>query len=160
VKLYIPSWNGDFRLEDDGQGNTRLVVHEPTPNEQKIIGEFLRQVTAKKWKHDHVGGHPLRDTPSIKIEAPLSKVSKILLALTRPKKQTLTAISFSDGKLSVIEGADNAAIEKIADTVEKAVATEDPKEPAKAASVKRPTPCCPVCEVGSVAPASEDLLAF
>jgi hypothetical protein len=38
--------------------------------------------------------------------------------------------------------------------------TEDPERPAKAASVRRPTPCCPVCEVGSVAPASEVLLAF
>lgn len=160
MKLYIPSWNGDFRLEDDGQGGTRLVVHQPTPSELKIIGEFLRQVTDKKWKHDHVAGHPLRDTPTIKIEASLAKTSKILLKLTRPKKQTLTAVSFSNGKLSMIEGADDEAIAKIADTVEEAATTEDPEKPAKAASVKRHTPCCPVCEVGSVAPASEVLLAF
>lgn len=94
------------------------------------------------------------------IDAPLSRASEILIKLTRPEKQTLTAVSFSDGKLSVVEGADEAAIEKISDAVEAAAATEDPQRPAKAASVWRPTPCCPDCEVGSVAPASEVLLSF
>ena len=162
MKLYIPSWNGDFRLEDDGKGGTRLVVHDPTLHEQKIIAEFLRQAGAKGWVSDvdREIGHPYRDRSEIAISAPLSKASKILIKLARPKKQTLTAISFSDGKLSVVEGADEAAVEKISDAVEEASATEDPEKPAKAASVRRPTPCCPVCEVGSVAPASEVLLSF
>jgi hypothetical protein len=163
VKFYLPSWNGDFRLEDDGKGGTRLVVHDPTPQEQKIIIEFLTKIEAKGWQHDHGGGDggPYRaKTGATTIAAPLSKTSKILIKLARPEKQTLTAVSFSDGKLSVIEGTDEVAIEKIAEAVEQAAATEDPKEPAKAASVKRPTPCCPDCEVGSVAPASEVLLAF
>lgn len=166
MKFYLPSWNGDFRLEDDGRSGTRLIVHDPTPHEQKIIGEFLRLAGAKGWvsaaqraEFDQQGS-PYRDKGAILISASLSKASKILIKLTRPKKQTLTAVSFSDGKLSVIEGADDATIEKIADVVEKAAATEDPKEPAKAASVKRPTPCCPDCEIGSVAPASEVLLSF
>jgi len=162
VKLYLPSWNGDFRLEDDGKGGTRLIVHDPTPQEQKIILEFLSKVEAKGWQHDHSGGEdgPYRAKTATTIAAPLSKTSKILIKLARPEKQTLTAVSFSGGKLSVIEGADEAATDKIAEAVEQAAATEDPKEPAKAASVKRPTPCCPDCEVGSVAPASEVLLAF
>jgi hypothetical protein len=161
VKLYLPSWNGDFRLEDDGKGGSRLVVHDPTPHEQEVIGAFLRKVGAKGWVSDQD-----RDTrfgqgkSEVAISAPLSKASKILIKLARPKEQTLTAVSFSDGKLSVIEGADDAAVEKISETVEKAAATEDPEQPAKAASVKRPTPCCPDCEVGSVTPASEVLLAF
>jgi hypothetical protein len=91
----------------------------------------------------------------------LSKVSKILIKLARPAKQTLTAVSFSDGKMSVIEGADEPAVEKISEEVEKAAAAEKPELPeAKAVSVKRPTPCCPDCEVGSVAPAREVLLSF
>jgi len=162
VKFYLPSWNGDFRLEDDGKGGTRLVVHDPTPHEQKIVEEFLRQAAAKGWVSvvDRELGHPYRDRREIAIETSLSRASKVLLKLARPKKQTLTAISFSDGKLSVVEGADEEAVEKIADAVEEAAATEKPEQPAKAASVKRPTPCCPDCEVGSVAPASEVLLAF
>lgn len=162
MKFYIPSWNGDFRLEDDGKGATRLVVHDPTSHEQKILGEFLRASIAKGWVSE--GDRDAQFGPGVRrdvaLSAPLAKVSKILLRLARPKKQTLTAISFSDGKLSVVEGADEPAVEKIADAVEKAAATETPEQPAKAASVRRPTPCCPDCEVGSVAPASEVLLAF
>lgn len=165
MKLYIPSWNGDFRLEDDGTGGTRLVVHDPTPHEQAILGGFWRQVAAKGWlsgssdrERNAVFGPGTRS--EMTIAAPLSKVSRILIKLTRPKKQTLTAVSFSDGKLSVIEGVNEAAIENISDAVEQASATEDPERPAKAASVRRPTPCCPDCEVGAVAPASEVLLSF
>lgn len=161
MKFYIPSWNGDFRLETSN-GGTKLIVHDPTPHEQKIIGEFLRKAGAKGWlsAQDREAHFGKGDRGEVTIAASLSKVSKILIAITRPKKQTLTAVSFSDGKLSVVEGADEAAIEKLADVVEKAAATEDPEQPAKAASVRRPTPCCPVCEVGSVAPASEVLLSF
>ena len=161
MKLYVPSWNGDLRLEDDGKAKTKLVVHDPTPHEQKIVGEFLRKAWAKKWVSDRDRDVSFGQGRSeVAICAPLSKASKILIRLTRPKKQTLTAVSFSDGKLSVVEGADEAAIEKIADVVEEAAATEDPEKPAKAASVRRPTPCCPDCEVGAVAPASEVLLSF
>lgn len=162
MKFYIPSWNGDIRIEDDGKGGTRLVVHDPTPHEQTILGEFLRRIGTQGWVGDR--DRDIRfgpgDRSELAISAPLSKVSKILIKLTRPKEQTLTAVSFSDGKLSVIEGADDAALEKISDAVENATASEDPKDPAKAASVRRPTPCCPDCEIGSVAPASEVLRAF
>jgi hypothetical protein len=162
VKLYIPSWNGDFRLEDAGTESTRLVVHDPTPYEQKIIGEFLRRAGAKGWVSDQDRGASFGQggKSEVTISAPLSKASEILIKLMRPKKQTLTAISFSDGKLSIIEGADEAAIGEISDAIEKAAATEDPQQPAKAASVRRPTPCCPDCEIGSIAPASEVLLSF
>lgn len=161
MKVYLPSWNGDFRLETDGKDGTWLIVHDPTPHEQKIIEAFLAQVEAKTWLSNPdrlraLGSNDAR----VLIAAPLSKVSKVLIKLARPQKQTLTAVSFSDGKLSVIEGADAAAVEKISDEVEKAAATETPEKPAKAASVKRPTPCCPVCEVGAIAPASEVLLSF
>jgi hypothetical protein len=161
VKIYIPSWNGDFRLEGDGEGRSKLVLHDPTPHEQKLVSEFLRQAGARGWVSDAaLDGHPYRGQREIAIAAPLAKAAKTLIKITRPKKQTLTAVSFSNGKLSLVEGADDAAVEKIAEIVEEAAKTEDPKEPAKAASVKRPTPCCPVCEVGAVAPASEVLLSF
>lgn len=162
MKFYIPSWNGDFRLEDDGKGGSRLVVHDPTPHEQKIVAEFLRSAGSKGWVSGDLdpSSTPYRGRSEIAIAAPLSKASKVLLKLSRPKKQTLTAISFSNGKLSVVEGADDEAAEKVEKVVEEAASTEDPKQPAKAASVKRPTPCCPTCEIGSVEPASEVLLAF
>lgn len=160
MKFYIPSWNGDFRLEDDGKGGATLVVHDPTLREQKIVAEFLRRAGEKGWRRDLEARVSETGKSEIALTASLAKAAKILLELAQPKKQTLTAISFSDGKLSVVEGADKAAIDKIADVVEEAKATEDPEKPAKAASVKRPTPCCPDCEVGSVAPATEVLLSF
>ena len=160
MKLYIPSWNGDFRLEDDGKGGSKLVVHDPTPHEQKILDEFLRKADAEGWVRDQDRNTRFEGIREVALSTPLARASKILLKLARPKKQTLTAISFSDGKLSVIEGADETAVEKISAEVEKATATETPEQPAKAASVKRPTPCCPDCEIGSVAPASEVLLSF
>jgi len=168
VKIYLPSWNGDFRLEDDGNGGSRLVVHDPTPHEQRILGEFLRRASAKGWvsdedrdlRVDEGGVYRKSAQTTLTIAATLAQAAKVLIKLARPEKQTLTAVSFSDGKLSVIEGADEPAVEKIAEEVEKAAAAETPDQPAKAASVKRPTPCCPDCEVGSVAPASEVLLAF
>lgn len=161
MKVYIPSWNGDFRLEDDGKGGTKLVVHDPTPHEQTILGEFLRTAGSKGWVSDHDRDRRFgQGTSELALSVTLAKASKILIKLARPAKQTLTAVSFSDGKLSLIEGADDVAVDKIEETVAKAAATEDPEKPAKAASVKRPTPCCPDCEVGSVAPASEVLLAF
>jgi hypothetical protein len=167
VKIYLPSWNGDFRLEGNGKEGSKLVVHDPTPHEQKLIEEFLRTVEAKGWVSDRDAGFsqgayrtPTSGKSEIAISAPLSKAAKILIKIARPKKQTLTAISFSNGDLSLIEGADEPAVEKIAEIVEKAAATETPDQPAKAASVRRPTPCCPDCEVGSVTPASEVLLSF
>lgn len=160
MKIYLPSWNGDFRLEDDGNGGSLLVVHDPTPYEQKIIREFLQKARAKEWVSERVSVELGQGKSEVAIAASLSKASKILIKLARPKAQTLTAISFSDGNMSIVEGADDAAVEKIADAVERAAATEDPEKPARAASVKRPTPCCPVCEIEAVAPASEVLLAF
>lgn len=162
MKFYLPSWNGDFRLEDDGKDATRLVVHDPTPQEQTILGEFMRKATAKGWVSDgdrdiQFGADSRRE---VTLAGSLAQVSKVLIKLARPQKQTLTAVSFSDGKLSLIEGAGDEAVEKISAAVEEAAATETPEKPAKAASVKRPTPCCPDCEVGAVAPASEVLLSF
>lgn len=159
MKFFIPSWNGDFRLESDGD-KSRLIVHDPTPHEQRILGEFVRHARSKGWIDNQEVTFSDKDRRELAIAASLAKASKALIKLTRPKKQTLTAVSFSDGKLSVIEGADEEAVDKIAETVEKAAANEDPAKPANAASVKRPTPCCPDCEVGAVTPASEVLLAF
>jgi hypothetical protein len=162
MKLYVPSWNGDFRLESDGRDKTKLVLHDPTPLERKIVGALLHQAGKKGWA-DKLPEVPYEgkdnEVPSLSIG--IEQASKLLIKLTRPKRQTLTAVQFSDGKLTTIEGADDKALAKIEETVAVAAATEiSGKKEAKAASVRRPTPCCPACVVGSVAPASEVLLSF
>lgn len=159
MKLFVPSWNGDFRIEADGN-KSKLVVHEPTPREREILGLYLHEAGKKKWSSQHPKTKYEGPTNEIKLDASIDKTSKLLIKLTRPKKQTLTAVSFSDGKLSVIEGADDAALNKISETVSEASKTETKEKPAAAASVRRPTPCCPDCEPGAIAPASEVLLSF
>jgi hypothetical protein len=160
MKIFVPSWNGDFRIESDGEAASKLVLHEPTPREREIIGLLLHEAGRKKWTGPHPKTSYQAAEMTIPLAAPVDKTSKLLIKLTRPKKQTLTAVSFSDGKLSVVEGTDEKALTQISETVADAAKTETKDKPAAAASVRRPTPCCPDCEPGAIAPASEVLLTF
>lgn len=159
MKVFLPSWNGDFRLEGDGPGS-KLILVEPTPLERAIVGRFLHTAGKKKWTPTAHPDAPYDGPNEVKLDAALAPASRALIKIARPKKQTLTAIKFSGGELVTVEGTDEAALKQIEEKVAAAAATEKPEKTATAASVKRPTPCCPSCEVGSVAPASEVLLSF
>jgi hypothetical protein len=162
MKLYLPSWNGDMRLVE-GPDGSRLTLTDPTPQELIVAGQFLRAAAKEGWWDGEVPkkGEPYtgkaKDMP---IRAPIAKASKILIAVARPKDRTLTAVKFTSGKMEVVEGATSKSLEEIEKTLEKAKAQEKPGEEAKAASVKRPTPCCPQCQPGAIGPASEVLLSF
>jgi hypothetical protein len=163
MKIYLPSWNGDMRLTAKDDHEALLVLTEPTPQERMIVGDFLRHATKEKWWD---GKPPAKGKPytgrelEIVVQATLAKASKALITFSRPKDRTLTAVKFSSGKLEVIEGATATALAAIEDTVSKAKAEETKEIEAKAASVKRPTPCCPQCMPGAIGPASEVLLSF
>jgi hypothetical protein len=159
MKIFVPSWNGDFRIESDGD-KSKLILHEPTPREREIVGLLLHEAGRKGWAGPHPKTAYQAKEMEVSLDASVDKTSKLLIKLTRPKKQTLTAVSFSDGKLSVVEGTDEKALTKISEEVAKAAKTETTEKPAAAASVRRPTPCCPDCEPGAIAPASEVLLTF
>jgi hypothetical protein len=80
----------------------------------------------------------------------MDKVAPVLVGLAKPKDRTITALKFSGGEMKIAETADL-----------KELAKEAMKPEAKAAaSVSRPTPCCPQCEPGSIGPATEVLLSF
>lgn len=100
------------------------------------------------------------DEEKIVLRAPIAKASKALISVARPKAQTLTAVRFSGGRMEVVEGSGSKSLEAIEKALEKAKAEEAPKDEAKAASVKRPTPSCPSCMPGAVGPATEVLLSF
>jgi len=163
MKIYLPSWNGDMRLTGTDDHESVLALTAPTPQERMIVGDFLRHAKNEKWWD---GAPPAKGKPyngaklEIKIQATLAKASKALITFSRPKDRTLTAVKFADGKLEVIEGATITALAAIEDTVAKAKAQETKEKEAKAASVKRPTPCCPQCLPGAIGPASEVLLSF
>jgi len=164
MKLYLPSWNGDMRLTEgaDGKGS-RLTLIDPTPQERIVAGDFLRIAAQKKWwdgkppeKGEPYDGKP-KDIP---LDVPISKASKAFIGVARPKDRTLTAVKFVDGKLEVVEGATSRSLEAVEKKLARAKKGEGKGKEAAAASVKRPTPCCPQCQPGAIGPATEVLQAF
>jgi hypothetical protein len=148
---YVPSWHGDFRLvAGDADGTSKLLVMQPTPHEVQLLNGFLSKAHKKKWTKELLSDDDTNDTRTIVLKAPITKTGPLLVRATKPADRTLTAVSFKDGRLEV---AETGSLETIVTK-----AAED-KE-AKAVSVSRPTPCCPRCEVGAIAPARDVLLAF
>jgi len=144
----IPSWNGDFRLNATGDDTCELVVTDPTPHERDVLGRFLARAKKKKWTTTGELGDDRQQT--IALAAPVEDVGAVLVKLAKPADRTLTAVKFEDGKLEI---AESGAIETITAGAKKGARS-------KAASVARPTPCCPECVPGSVDMASEVLLSF
>lgn len=146
---YVPSWNGDFRLTPgEDEATSKLLVMAPTPHEMQLLASFMAVARKKKWTKEKLAEDDAIDTRTIVLDAPLTKVGPVLVKITKPADRTLTAVSFKDGKLEV---AETGALETV-------IAKADSES--KAVSVARPTPCCPSCVPGSVAPASDVLLSF
>ena len=151
---FVPSFHGDFRLTaGDDEATSKLLVMAPTPHEIQLLNGFLSKAHKKKWTSELLTADDSNDTRTITLKAPLAKTGPLLVRATKPADRTLTAVSFKDGRLEV---AETGALETL---VAKAAQDKDAKE-AKAVSVSRPTPCCPKCEVGSIAPARDVLLSF
>lgn len=158
MRWYFPSWNGDFRLEptEDGK-HTTLIVSDPTAHEAQLLHDFL--ASAKRgWivkgdlKRDE-GPYRTNANNTILIKAPLEKVGPLMVGAVKPKDRTLTALTFKDGRIEVAESVSEKALTALAERA------ADPKAKA-AASVARPTPCCPQCQPGAIKPATEVLLSF
>jgi hypothetical protein len=148
---FIPSWNGDFRLVAGDDANTsKLLVMEPTPHEKQLLAVFMKQARKKGWTAEPFAADDIIDTRTIELKTPLTKAGPALVKIVKPKDRTLTAVSFKNGKLEVAE----------ADGLTTLVAKAENDKEAKAVSVSRPTPCCPRCEPGAIAPARDVLLAF
>lgn len=162
MKWYIPSWNGDLRLEPHAERPERtvLTIVKPTPSEIATVNEMGKtfgalgwlkepweEVVKKRWQRDK----------RIEILAPLEKVGPIASVQMRPGKQVLTAVRFKGGLVETVSGQDPKGLSEFADKA----AAAPPEKPAEAAAtVKRATPCCPACIPGANPAASEVLLAF
>ncbi len=146
---YIPSWNGDYRLEATEDGKCQLAVVDPTPAEKAVLKTFLKVARENGWTRSKrlPGKKPLA------LDVTVSVAGLVLVAAALPEASTLTAVKFASGKLEVATGAKS---EEVAALAKKA---EGEKAEA-AASVKRPTCCCPSCVPGAIGPASEVLLTF
>lgn len=162
MKWYIPSWNGDLRLEPHPENaeRTLLSIIKPTPAELVTVNQMGKTFEALGWLKEpwqEVVRKRLARDQKIEITAPLEKVGPLASALMRPGKQVLTAVRFKGGLVETVSGQDPEALAALA---EKAV-DATPDKPAEAAvTVKRPTPSCPACIPGANSAASEVLLAF
>ena len=150
MKWFIPSWNGDLRLEPVDDDKTRLAIVEPTAAEREMLvkmGEaFEKEGWVEKWKKKW------RKKDEVILNAPLEKVGPVASTIMRPGNAVITAISFKDGQVETSTGSQ--------EELERLAAQAKEKDAKAAATVKRPTPCCPACTAGAIEPATEVLLSF
>lgn len=161
LRWFVPSHGGDFRLEAEGEDGSILTIEKATLVEQKLILGFLRLAEKKGWFRlgpsivtgDITPSKWGEGTTVLSLKAPVTKLGPILVRATKPHRTTLTAVKFADGKVETVTSAEPGALERIAEKADKAMAKA-------AASVSRPTPSCPQCTIGEVAPAGEVLREF
>ncbi len=152
MKWYIPSWNGDLRLEQDGEV-TKLSIVKPTPKEVEVLGQMKTEFISQGWIKAEDWKEPSRwRKREVTIAASIADVGPVASKIMRPGDATLTAMAFIDGEVITYDGAQ----EGLAEVAQEAVAAGAES----AATVPRPTPCCPECMPGAIEPATEVLLAF
>jgi hypothetical protein len=155
---YIPSWNGDLRLEARDE-QTKLSIVRPTDFEVKVLGQMKTQFIEKDWIKEEDWQNPSRwRKRTVVINAPLAEVGALAQKLMKPGGAVMTAVVMAGGEVTThCRAMDEAEdTEQVTETVKKAE-----KDGAKAATtVKRATPCCPQCVPGSIGPANEVLQAF
>lgn len=163
---FIPTWNGDMRLAPSpaDSSKTLMTVEKPTVDEQSVINAIASALFDKGWfdkdQIDFQHGLSLVKW-DCEINAPLEKVSPVVASIMRPGPAVLSAILLADGKIVTCTGTEAELAKTVADVADQAKA--DPKkEPKAAATVRRPTPCCPLCFASEDAtkPATEVLLSF
>lgn len=139
-RWFFPSWCGDFRLEKDGDKKCILTIEDPTPAEIARLGKFLKKARSKGWIEQHVGFVP-NGKIEIAVKAAMKDAGKLLL--DKKVKGILTAVKSVSGKVSAVTDTD-----------------EVPDSADDAASVRRPTLCCPTPQPGPDVRASEVLKCF
>lgn len=145
-RWYFPSWSGDFRLEADGVDQCILTVVKPTPAELDKLDAFLKVARKKDWIRQHVGFVPNGES-RIEVETAIQNAGRYLLG-EKPKGK-LTAVKSTNGHVT--------AVWDDADKADEATKKPDAEE---AATVRRPTLCCPNPIPGPDQRASEVLAAF
>jgi hypothetical protein len=157
----IPSWSGDFRLEpsSDDDRATELSVFEPTEDELRIVNEIGQEAVRRSWlkSWNKLVGDSQRNESGLRsvfvLTAPLDEVGPVVSKIVKPGPAVLSAIRFADGRMTTASGS-------LADLEEVSREAAEDGTATAAATVKRPTPCCPNCIPGAIKPASEVLLAF
>jgi hypothetical protein len=174
MRWFVPSWNGDMRLEPSKDGKSTLIgIVRPTTHETRVLEHLLVECKERDWRVR--SKKPLIFRKAVyTIDAPFSEVAPLAVKLMRPGNQVLTALHFKDGHIETIQASEATRMlespyrgEDVAPSgKDLALAAKElesraiEKQPDAAATVKRPTPCCPQCVLGAVEEASEVLLSF
>jgi hypothetical protein len=148
MKWFIPTWNGDLRLEPAAEGKTLLTVLEPTAAEKEDLVRLGQALEREGWL-ESAWRKRWGKKVEVTLNASLEKVGPLATEVLRHGPAVLTAVTFQGGRVETTTGP-REELEKLAAA---------PGGEA-AATVKRPTPCCPRCIPGAVEPATEALLAF
>lgn len=148
-RWFFPSWCGDFRLERTGERTCRLVVTDPTPAEVQQLGAFLKRARKREWILG-IEGVSARGESRLDLAVDLPAAAGALGGLKLPKQGVLTAVRSAEGRLVAVTE----------DQAEAATAAEAAPAAAEAATVRRPTLCCPAPVPGPEVRASEVLRAF
>lgn len=161
MRWFIPSWNGDLRLEPDPKDAslTILSIVKPTPREITTVNELGKILHSMGWLEswETIEKKRWMKEKRFTVNAPLEKVGPIAVSIMRPGQAVLTAVRFKDGEVETVSGNDRPVLQALS---EKAAAAPADKPAEAAVTVKRHTPSCPSCVPGSVEPASEVLLSF
>ncbi|MFH1609418.1 MAG: hypothetical protein ABID40_02155 [Candidatus Bipolaricaulota bacterium] len=140
MKWYIPSWNGDFRLEGKpgDPKTTLLTVTDPTAAETVALEAFGAVADERKWLPDGCDRKGLLAAKDLALSAPLAEASAVLLdALEYPKRNgVVTAVRSAGDRIEVCETTSTEYPKWIARRVGKGTA---------AVTVKKPTLSCPEC---------------
>jgi len=153
---FVPSWNGDFRLEKKGKKGCLLSVVKPTPHELMVLAQFLGIAHARGWTEEE---EITEENNEIVLKADVAEAGREIVNLYMPVDRSITAVKFADGRLEVADANGTWELIQRAEKEEEA-AGKPPEKETKAATVKRPTPSCPQCVDGAIEPATEVLLAF
>lgn len=168
MKWYIPSWNGDVRIEPhpDNEKASRIVIEQPTAAERaqlELLAVVFRQ---KKWIPESEQLWPAEgyreSRRMVTVAAPLAKVAPAVAKALKAGRQVLTAVLLKDGRVETVEGVPvlGAALEETKPGLLDKLAEKAADIGKAAATVTRATPCCPQCYLDAIKPATEVLLEF
>jgi len=108
MKWFVPSWNGDLRIEPHSSDpkKTELSIVKPTEAEKKVLAALTVAFNNRKWLDEETA---LLTLPAlwkrkkVVIGASIEDVGPVVAAIMHPGPGTLTAIKFKDGHYETCE---------------------------------------------------------
>lgn len=99
LKWLVPSFYGDLRLEAMGKSECRLIVEQATVQELEALKKLQVHAVKKGWCSEKT---VLGQGAANLLTAPIAKVTKVLVKVLKPGRETVSAIRIADGKIEEI----------------------------------------------------------